>query len=258
MSPGPERLPADSPAEGEVHVWHASLEVPPATRAALAGLLGGDERERAARFRMDRDRRRFEVARGLLRLLLGRCCGAEPAALRLGYAEHGKPHLTAPEAPFDFNLSHSAERVVVALSRAVPVGVDVEALDREVEVEALAARFFAPEEAAALAALPEGERARAFLAVWTRKEAYLKAQGTGLSRPLASFAVSLSRAEPRLLFTRPDPEEAGRWSVHDLEVGPGYVASLVARRPTSLRVREWSWEEGSERGSGEGSDREGR
>lgn len=229
------------PAEGEVHVWHAGLDVDPRTRAALAAHLDDAERERAARFRSDHDRRRFELARGLLRLLLGGCCGVGPAGVRFAYEARGKPRLAAPESPIDFNVSHSGERVVVALSRATPVGVDVETIGRAVDAAALAARFFAPEEAAALAALPEAERRLAFLRVWTRKEAFVKAHGGGISAGLGSFGVSLSPTEPRLLFTRPDPSEARRWTVHDLPVGPGHVAALVVRGPATVRVREWIW-----------------
>jgi len=234
----------DPPAEGEVHVWHAGLEVPPATRAALAASLDEAERERAARFGSDDGRRRFEVARGLLRHLLGGCCGAEAGSLRFAYAARGKPSLAAPRVPLDFNLAHSGERVVIALSRAVPVGVDVEAVGRPAPVDALAARFFAPEEAAALAALPASERPLAFLRAWTRKEAFVKAHGGGIAAGLGSFVVSLDAGEPRLLLTRPDPEEAGRWSLHDLPVGPEHVAALATRGPAAVRVREWRWEEG--------------
>jgi 4'-phosphopantetheinyl transferase len=216
----------------EVQVWRIPLDLDPETLAVLSDLLDPLERARAGRFRFERDRRRFIAARGRLRQVLSRYSGGRPEALRFRYGPHGKPELE-PEDRSDslrFNLSHAHELALLAVARGRDVGVDLEWSGREVEALELAERFFSRAEARALWRLPEPRRAAAFFRCWTRKEAYIKARGEGLSLPLDAFDVSLARGhQSALLATRGDPEEAARWRIRDLPAGPGYVAAVAAR-----------------------------
>lgn len=215
----------------EVHVWRVWLDVPAWRRGELWGLLDGEERGRAERYRFERDRAHFVVARGTLRRLLGEYLAAEPGAIRFGYGAYGKPALAggAGAGPtLRFNLSHSGGVALYAFALGRELGVDVERVRDGVGLEELAVRFFAADEAGALLRLPAEQRERAFFNCWTRKEAYVKARGEGLSHPLDSFSVTLAPGEAAaLLETRNDPREAGRWRLYDLDPAPGYAGALV-------------------------------
>lgn len=195
-------------------------------------LLSAEERDRAARFAFPRDRDRFVAGRARLRAILGGYLGEAPGAVRFRHGAWGKPEVDGPS----FNLSHSGDRAMLAVAWDVPVGADIEAV-RVVESD-LAQRAFAPGERRALAALPAEEQAAAFLRGWTRKEAYLKARGTGLSTELSSFEVTLGPDDPRLL--RCASGEAGLWRIADVDLGPGVAGAVAARtegRPLRLRWR---------------------
>jgi 4'-phosphopantetheinyl transferase len=228
----------------EVHVWRVALDQPPDTKAVLLGTLSEDERARAERFRFERDRAHFVAARGALRCVLGRYLGAAPGALRFNYDAYGKPSL-APEfagGELEFNLSHSHSLALVAVARGRAVGVDVERVRAEVSGPEIAERFFSPPEFAALRALPAAEQTRAFFDCWTRKEAFVKARGEGLSHPLDEFDVSLAPGEPAaLLSVRNDPREAARWSLRALDAGAGYAAALAVEG-VDWRLSTWQWE----------------
>jgi 4'-phosphopantetheinyl transferase len=214
----------------EVHVWRAALDQPRERLDRLRGALAPDERERASRFHFERDRRRFAAARGLLREILSRYAGLPADALRFGYTSYGKPHLAEEwGGGVRFNVSHSGELMLCAVGRGREVGVDIEQVRADVEHEEIAGRFFSEREVAALRALPVGLRREAFFLCWTRKEAYIKGIGEGLSLPLDSFDVSLAPGEPAsLLAVRGDGRAAARWTLRALEPGPGYHAALVA------------------------------
>jgi 4'-phosphopantetheinyl transferase len=195
---------------------------------SLAPLLSPAEEARAARFARDRERARFVVSRGRLRMLLAGLAGEEPMDLRIEEDASGKPRL-AGDARIRFNVSHSGALWACAVALRREVGLDVEEIRADRETERLAERTFAPAEAAAIRELPAAERGAAFHRCWTRKEAYLKARGPGIAEaiPLASFEVELRPGVPaRLLATRPDPGEAARWSLHDLDLGPGFAGAV--------------------------------
>jgi 4'-phosphopantetheinyl transferase len=196
-------------------------------RAGCADVLSGDERARAARFLRDDSRRRFVAARAALRRLLAEALRCAPDALAFGYEPGGRPFVAEP-APGDlvFNVSHSGELALLAIGRGRRLGVDVERLGRRVSGEAIARRFFAPREAEALLALPEAEQPAAFLRIWTRKEAYIKALGEGLRLPLDSFEVSLGDP-PRLLRSERAPADLGELRFAHLEPLVGYVGALA-------------------------------
>jgi 4'-phosphopantetheinyl transferase len=230
--------------DGEVHVWRADLDRPAARIEELAQTLSADERERAGRFHFEEHRARFIAARGVLRTLLGRYLSTAPQELKFCYSAHGKPALDglSEAGTLCFNLSHSHTLALYAMNRDRQVGIDVEHRRRNVDDEQVAGRFFARAEVEALQALPEALREAAFFNCWTRKEAYLKARGEGVTRSLDSFAVSLQPGEPAaLLNCTSDPGEVARWSLRALNPGPDYAAALcVAGNDWQLRCYQWS------------------
>jgi 4'-phosphopantetheinyl transferase len=238
--PPPAELTLSS---AEIHVWRASLDPAASCIERLQSSLSADERQRAARFHFPRDRRRFTVARGVLRDILGRYLGVPPSALAFCYSTYGKPALAdvAVATGLRFNVSHSHEMALFAVARGREVGVDIEYLGREIRAEEIAERFFSAHERANLRALPAEVKHQAFFNCWTRKEAYIKAHGEGLSLPLDQFDVTLAPGEPAvLLATRSDPREALSWSLQALTPGPDYVAALAVEGQ-SWHLTCWQW-----------------
>lgn len=214
------------------------------TRLELLDTLDTVERARADRYRFRDVSERFVVARGRLRAILGRLLDCPAAAVPLTTGPQGKPLLNRSQprgdSDWQFNLSHSGDWGLVAVSRGRRVGVDLERIDASRNVLALANRFFAPAEAAALGALSGAEQVAAFYAVWTRKEAFLKALGDGLSFPLDEFEVSVSPAEPpQLISIRQDAAAAREWQVAAGCPTPGYWAAVTADCPT-WQISVWN------------------
>jgi 4'-phosphopantetheinyl transferase len=226
----------------EVHIWRASLDQPQDHFARLTHILSPEERARADRFHFEADRKRCVLARGLLRLLLGHCLGRPADRLRFQYGESGKPSLACGlHPPVQFNLSHSGDLVLIALSRSRALGIDIERMRMDVATKEIAARFFSAKECRDLATVTPDMRCAAFFACWTRKEAYLKARGDGLSLPLEQFDVSfLPGDEPRLIETRHDPAEVHRWTLHALDGGCGYKAALAVEG-VDWKLKCWDW-----------------
>jgi 4'-phosphopantetheinyl transferase len=227
----------------EVHVWRASLLQPSEETERLRQLLTQDEQDRASRFHFRKDRDRFIVARGILRSILGRYLKVEPARLRFEYSHYGKPRLTEE---FDygalrFNLSHSHERVLYAFARGRELGVDIEYIRQDFAGEEIARKFFSTREVADFCSLPLGQRTEAFFHCWTRKEAYVKAIGEGLSMPLDEFDVSLLPEKPAaLLRNRRRPQEVRRWSLQALNVAFGYAAAIaIEGHERQLKCFDW-------------------
>ena len=190
-----------------VELWTIPLDAGDVAR--LWPELDAEEQARCARFHFERDRRRFTVAHAALNRLLARALGGPRGPLLIG--AEGKPRLASGN--LQFNLSHSGERALVALTRGPELGVDVEEMLPSRDLAALARRFFAPEEVRFLA--PAFDLA-AFYRVWSRKEAYLKARGDGLTHPLHAFDVSTGLVAA----------DAARWALRDLQAPPGYAAAL--------------------------------
>jgi 4'-phosphopantetheinyl transferase len=227
----------------EVHVWRATLDQPQGCYAALMRILSPDEQARADRFHFAADRRRHILARGITRSLVGRILDRPADALQFKYNAFGKPALArSQQCTIEFNVSHSGDLVLVALSHSRILGVDVERMKPDMATAEIASRFFSPNECRALSALAADLQCSAFFCCWTRKEAYLKARGDGLSLPLDQFDVAfVPGAEPRLLETRHDPAEVSRWTLRALDVGPGHKAALVAEGSDwTLRCLDWS------------------
>lgn len=214
------------PAPGRVLVLRLPLPLDAASLGRVRATLADDERERAERLRVAPVRAEYEATRGWLRWVLGGCVGADPASLRFSYGEHGKPRLEGhPGAPH-FNVAHAAGLAVCALTEVGPVGVDVERLDRDVEVATIAARFFTPGECRAIEALPAERRRHAFLRCWTRKEAYLKALGSGITAGLARPEVSVDDA-PALLGDRDDATAPTRFRLFEVDAGPAHLVATA-------------------------------
>lgn len=227
---------APPPLEASPHVWRARLEDCRADEA----LLQESERVRARRFAFADDRRRFVAEHGLQRRLLGLYCGIAPAALALEADAMGKPRLDG--GGVSFNGSESAGVAVFAVARAGEIGVDIEAIRSERADPRLARRYFHPEEATKLEALDDGERVRGFFAVWTRKEALVKAAGLGLRIPLASFRVGVRPEEPAGPLGYENDWPAGReWRLVPLPLGPDHVGTLAiaAAAPDPLLL-DWT------------------
>ncbi|MEP6919457.1 MAG: 4'-phosphopantetheinyl transferase superfamily protein, partial [Acidobacteriota bacterium] len=237
---GSAPLTGDLP-DGAIHVWLARLDQFAADPAAFDAVLSLDEQERAERFVFDRDRRRFAAARILLRRLLAAYVRTAPADLRFSCDGYGKPSLTGHDAAPAFNVSHSGDAAVFAFSRAGEVGVDDEAVRAMTDAAQIASRFFAPGEVERLRALPLALQHEAFFECWTRKEAFVKAIGEGLSHPLDSFEVTLTPGDPaRLVHVdghQPDPRD---WTLTALPRIPGHVGALAIRgRPQTIGYHVW-------------------
>ena len=232
----------------EVHVWRASLRPAAAALARLEAHLSPDERARAARFRFPRHRDAFVAGRGAQREILARYTGLPPAALAYRATEHGKLSLDGPAAAagIRFNVSNSGGLALYAVTRGREVGVDLEELREMPDGMEIARRFFSAPENQVFAALPAEARDGAFFACWTRKEAYIKAVGEGLSMPLDRFDVAFAPGEPpRLLATRGDEAEASRWTLLELHPGEGYVGALAVEGG-GWRVVLYDFEEGAD------------
>src|SRR5688572_17022812 len=180
-------------ADDEIHVWSAQLEDPDCDVSRFYEALTNDERDRAARFHFERHRRRFIVGRGILRTLLACYLGVRACDIRFEYTAKGKPLLAEPRVKnFGCNVSHSGDLALFAFALGAPVGVDVEIIRPIEHMDAIAKRFFSPLENEMLQQVTPADRLEAFFNCWTRKEAYIKAEGLGLWIPLDSFTVSVA------------------------------------------------------------------
>lgn len=226
----------------QVHVWRATLDRDTPTAERMFHTLSTDECDRAASFRFERDRRRFIVRRGVLRAILGRYTAIEPTRLRFRYSAHGKPALTgdcgAPSVRF--NLSHSDGVALFAIGFSRDIGIDLERSRADLDFLEIAEQFFSAGEVSTLRALPKDSRQEAFFACWTRKEAYIKAKGQGLSIPLDRFEVSLTPRGPAALLRTEDPGDAGRWSLRELVADGGYSAALCVEG-LGWVLKSWQW-----------------
>jgi len=228
----------------EVHVWKASLKPESPSVHSLIQILSPDERARADRFHFQKDRECFIVARGLLRVLLGRYLNMEPSCLQFRYNPYGKPALPNESGGngLRFNLSHSDGLALYAITRGREIGVDIERIRPDVAEGQIAEQFFSCQEVKALRALPPSSQPVGFFNCWTRKEAYIKARGKGLTLPLDQFDVSVVPGEAAaLLYVSGDPEESSRWSLQELAPGPGYVAAFAVEGH-DWRLKCWQWQ----------------
>jgi 4'-phosphopantetheinyl transferase len=219
---------------GTVHLWQRSLQPSSAEFEACRQLLSSEELEKAERYRVERPRYDFVLTRGTLRYLLAKYLSRAPHGISFEYTHYGKPHLK-DGGDLHFNVSHSGGLALMGFIRGREIGVDVEKMRPMPDAMQLAERFFSVSEREDLRAVPGDEVSKAFFRCWTRKEAYIKAKGEGLSLPLHQFDVSIEPEPKRvLLATRPDPTEAARWMLYNIAVNPEYVSAMaVGTNPQS-------------------------
>jgi 4'-phosphopantetheinyl transferase len=228
----------------EIHVWRAWLDQASSQFEFIKTNLTDGELIKAMKYVFERDRKRFIVSRGVLRLILASYLGIEPIHIQLSYGAQGKPLLegsTNRENKLEFNLSHSENLVLYSITGGYRIGIDLEKIRPIPEIDRIAENFFSYRENIELSALPVGLQEEAFFNCWTRKEAYLKACGAGLSTAPDSLEVSLVPGEPAaLLNVARHPNEASQWSLFSLLPAPGYVAAIaVQRNPWHLRFFQW-------------------
>lgn len=223
-------------AADQVDVWRASLAALPDRQAVLSP----DELGRAARFRFEQDSRHFVAARGWLRTVLARYLDTSPADLRFDYGAHGKPVLSKG-CDLRFNLSHSHDIALLAVTKRRELGIDVEFIKESILGPEIAECCFSAAEIAELRALPREQQRAAFFAGWTRKESYIKGTGAGLFGPLDRFTVSLAPNESHVsLRVHDDEREAARWTLCSLHLGEGYAGALAVEG-SDWRLRCFNW-----------------
>ncbi len=235
----PSHLPAlDADA---IHVWQASIAALAQCEPYFDRLLDAEERARGNRYHAAADRARHIVSRGILRALAAHYLDVDARALHFAQGPFGKPHLAASShAALTFNLSHSGDVVLLAFACNGEVGIDVEHWNDRLDDQArarLAESAFSVQESTTLHALPLGQRETAFYATWSRKEAYLKGTGLGVSGGLTHFTVTASD-DVRLIADHRHPAHVLQWRLHDIDVGDGYSAALAAN-PPHRRVEHW-------------------
>jgi 4'-phosphopantetheinyl transferase len=227
----------------EVHVFYTSLEVSDRRLETLEKTLYPFEQERADRFRFPQDRKHYIAGRGILREITGAYLKKDPSRLVFKYNSYGKPFLLDDSYTIDlsFNLSHSRGTALYAFTIGRDVGIDIEYMRSDVVEDSTAEHTFSKNEIAALRDLPRDIQTRAFFNCWTRKEAFIKAKGQGLSIALDQFDVSIIPGEPaKLLRTEWDAAERNRWTLEELNVGAEYAASLAVKDQEFI-LKCWEW-----------------
>ncbi len=213
-------------ADNEVHLWVVNLS------AERDLVLSFDEQKRAERYKIEKPRQQFAMARTGLRLLLSNYLNSAPTGIRFMYADHGKPWISHPETDLQFNVSHSQDYALIGFTQGHPIGVDIEWLGRKADVESLTTRFYSDSEQSALAVVPSTARHHAFLDCWVQKEAYLKSLGSGLSRDTRSFSVSVSGG---LIADSLDSKATAQWKIDLLTPAEKYTAAVSTKKPSTDR-----------------------
>ena len=229
---------------GAVDVWQIVLSVHEDQIPCCRRLLSEVEIQRANRFHFEKDKNDFMVARSATRKILSQYLNTDPQELTFSYTARGKPEFAPgfPGASIKFNLSHSRGFALLAVAQSLCVGIDIQFIDPELSVDGIATRFFSRTEINTLRTLSPIEKTKAFFDCWTRKEAYIKALGEGLSLQLDSFDVAFGPGVPAaLLRADVSPQEPSRWSMYDIAVRRGYAAALVVEGKAH-RLRQARWE----------------
>ncbi len=218
----------------QIHIWLLPVQ----KSEQLLQFLTKEEIQRANKFRVQNARDQFIVARAALRILLQRYFHLEGKSFHFKLNQYGKPYVD--QSNIFFNVSHSYEWVLIGLSQAIDLGVDIEKIRLDLNLSQLAKRFFSEKEVAFLNQLPKAQKAIGFFNAWTRKEAYIKARGMGLAIPLSGFSVELRPGyEAKLIETSHDPGALKKWSLKDLPAPEGYRAAVVAQA-TDFTLSLWS------------------
>jgi 4'-phosphopantetheinyl transferase len=230
-------------AEGEVHIWSMNLDFPIRTYPELYELLSNDERERAQNYRLAIHRNRFIMGRATLRILLSSYSGVEPARLIFSYGPWGKPELvpSSQGSTLRFNLSHSEGWTLYAITNKDAVGIDLERIRKNVNIDRIAIQYFSPREIEELQRLPDSLRRHVFFQCWSGKEAFLKACGQGLALPLHRFDVCVAPDGLLMQLHLPPEIAAGqRWQLYSIPCAPEYAAALAVQGDECL-IKCWNW-----------------
>lgn len=226
--------------DDSISIWRVGLEWPESDIKVAAQILSSDEQKRAKRFYRLSDRKHFIVARAALRLILARSLKIDPRQILFDYNRFGKPRLAdgARHRDIRFNLGHSGGLALFAVAIGREIGVDVELIEPNFATMNLARNVFAPEEVTALSVLSKEDFVAGFYRCWTRKEAYVKAKGLGLSLPMKSFVVSVTppNQTPLLVADRNQIGEQARWLLADVVVGQDFAATLAIERRTQFHL----------------------
>lgn len=229
--------------EDEVHLWIAPLTAPLEKLVYFKSILSTDELEHARRFRKISDGEHYVIARGSLRSLLAFYCASAPDGLKFTYDALGKPSLSGqgPEAVLNFSVSHSENQALFGFARGRRIGVDLECVREDADVLGLAKRYFSPDEFRQLRGLPASAQCEAFYCAWTRKEAYLKACGEGLSFGPERVEVSFIPAQPAMILKVAGARDVSEhWTLQHLSPGPGYLgAAAVEGSSITFRLLDW-------------------
>ncbi len=227
--------------EREVHSWHARLDLEVGRLEALAGGLDPAELARASRFSSERERERFVAGRGILRNILGQYLGVPPGSLRFGYSPRGKPFLL-PRSSVQFNVSHTGARLIVVVARNRRLGVDVETYPSIETVDAVAGRVLSDEELEQLRRVDRSQQPAVFARLWTRKEAYLKADGRGVTGGLHRVDAGTLTDKARVLDdVSGEWTEDPRWTLRELDLDPP-IAGCVAAEGADWELVTSEWE----------------
>lgn len=225
--------------EHEIHLWSANLDLGESEVIELEKTLSDDEIARANRFRFPIHRKRFVVARGLLRRLLASYLETDASGIKFDYSTQGKPSIKAiGKDRLEFNISHTQDIGIYGFTLNRRLGVDVEYVREFKEVESIAQRFFAPKEYRQIKSLKPQQQQQAFFRAWTGKEAYLKATGEGLGGGLDKVEIELNLQQPsRLISIDNSPEAALRWRYFEVIPAPDYLGAVVAESEEALELR---------------------
>ena len=237
-----EIIPSLSLPRSRVHIWQASLDATVSQLECLYGSLSTDEALRAERFVFEKDRNDYTVGRGLLRVILSCYLDIDPKEIVFTYNEYGKPYVpeTCGSEELRFNVAHSGRKVIYAVTCDREIGVDIEHIRPMTSAEGIIERYCSDREKFDFRCVPQSLKLVAFFNCWTRKEAYIKAQGEGLSRPLDEFSVSLAPGDPAAFLSS---REATSWSLNEVEADDGYIAAVVVEgSELPLSKHSWSWQ----------------
>jgi 4'-phosphopantetheinyl transferase len=227
-------------APDAVHVWRIDLNSDDDVVVRLGATLSSDELERADRFRGPMLRRRFVVGRAAMRSVLAGYLEAEPEGITFAYGARGKPRLAGVGEWLEFNLSHTEDLALCAITRGKAVGIDIERLRPMDDAGQIISRYFTPREQVEFFNYPQQERTAAFFRAWTRKESLLKATGDGLASLADSYEVPLTEIGAERMSVVDGTEAVRRWTLHDLDLGPEYLAALaVAGKLGGVLLNDW-------------------
>lgn len=216
-------------SDSKIDVWSVNINNYTNKLFDYWELLSSSEKEKADRFRFEKDKNCYVIARGLLRILLSRYLNIKSQKINFRYAEKGKPYLEHP-SNIKFNLSHSKNYIVLAFTKNIELGIDVEYAKNNLEILQVAESFFSKQEIKALKSVQSIYRLSAFYNCWTRKEAFIKATGDGLSFPLNQFTVSLESSESaELIETLWDNKEKDLWSLETFTPQKDYIGAVASR-----------------------------